>query len=333
MNGFDLLILTDHGGHTGENSLYALSSALARHEDCLTVDIASRAMPDNKAFFGGNIEVPISVISASGELTFEEASRLFEAGLDQNVLDQYDFVLLRLPPPYPPDLYNALLEGFTEDHIINNPRGIIRTSSKKFLLEVAELCPPMRLLESFAEMEEMAATMEIVVKPLNSYAGIGIVRVGETIETFEGKTLTKNELKALWDGGQPLLGMKFLKNVDMGDKRTIVVNGEVIGSSLRKPPPGSWMCNVAQGGTSVNAMPDEDELEIARFLTPVLRKHGVVIFGFDTLVDDDGRRRLSELNTTSIGGIAQICLQNGKSVDIVAELIMQHINAVWHGDA
>lgn len=341
MNGYDILILTDHRAHTPENSLYALASALATHEDTISVDIASRNIEANRGFFDGDLTRPVSVISGSPDLTFEKAQHLFRKGLDENALEQYDFILLRLPPPYPPKLFDALLNNFTEDHIINNPRGIIRTSTKAFLLEVADLCPPIRLLHTYEEMEEMAASYPLILKPLNSYGGQGLLRVGrpdregqgEVVETAEGDILTRDALKETWTRDVQYLGMKFMKNVSAGDKRTVVVNGEVIGSSLRLPPEGSWLCNVSQGGTSVSAQPDAEDLHIARTLTPILKKHGVIIFGFDTLMDDDGKRKLSELNTTSIGGIAQICIQSGKKVDAVAKLIMDHINAVWYGDA
>ena len=76
--------------------------------------------------------------------------------------------------------------------------------------------------------------------------------------------------------------MKFLKNVTQGDKRTIVANRQILGSALRLPAPGSWMCNVAQGGRAVLAEADEDEHIIQEILTPILYRKGVVIFGFDT---------------------------------------------------
>jgi glutathione synthase len=111
-----------------------------------------------------------------------------------------------------------------------------------------------------------------------------------------------------------MLAMKFLKNVTQGDKRTIVVNREILGAALRLPAPGGWLCNVNQGGHAILAEPDEDEHIIQEILTPMLHRKGVVIFGFDTLVDDDGRRVLSEINTLSIGGLVPLEEMSGKPV-------------------
>ncbi|MCB9293917.1 MAG: hypothetical protein H6559_12470 [Lewinellaceae bacterium] len=49
--------------------------------------------------------------------------------------------------------------------------------------------------------------------------------------------------------------MKFLRNVRQGDKRIIVVNGEVLGAVLRLPPRGSWLCNAAQVPGSARLLP------------------------------------------------------------------------------
>lgn len=101
----------------------------------------------------------------------------------------------------------------------------------------------------------------------------------------------------------PMLAMKFLKNVVLGDKRTIVANTRILGSAIRMPAADHWICNVAQGGHALPAVPDEDELKIEARLTPLLYEKGIVLYGFDTLVDDDGKRVLSEINTMSVGGL------------------------------
>ena len=50
-------------------------------------------------------------------------------------------------------------------------------------------------------------------------------------------------------------------------------------------------------------MADARELQMARKLAETLLPKGIAMFGMDTLVDDDGQRILSEVNTLSIGGI------------------------------
>ena len=118
----------------------------------------------------------------------------------------------------------------------------------------------------------------------------------------------------------------------MGDKRTIVANGQILGSTLRLPAPGSWMCNVAQGGMAIPAEVDPDDRKIASRLIPLLGGLGVIFFGFDTLVDDDGRRTLSEINTLSVGGLPQIADFTGKPiVKDAAQLLWEYVKSEIYG--
>ena len=329
---YNVLILTDHSGHTPENSVYALASAFVAHPNISAVDIASRGSPDNRVFFNGNPEAVLSVIPAVPRFSYEKALELFDTASSETELSDYDFVLLRLPQPVPETLFHSLRESFPEDHIINSPSGIIYTGSKAFLLEVADLCAPVRLVKTADDMLEFLHLHPIVLKPLYGHGGKGIVKVTTlNAENETGKQMSHEELFRQWK--PPYLGMKFLKHTTQGDKRTVVVNGVIIGSSLRKPAPDRWMCNVAQGGTAEHAVADEDEQRIARRLAKEVGKYGIVIFGFDTLMDDDGRRVLSELNTMSTGGLKQIRDAEGKPVikQIVSQLV-QHLDDVWFGN-
>ena len=70
---------------------------------------------------------------------------------------------------------------------------------------------------------------------------------------------------------------------------------------------------------------DEDDEAIIEMINPVLSKMGIVMYGVDTLVGDDGRRVLSEINTTSIGGLPQIAnFRREPLVDEAMDLIWQY---------
>jgi glutathione synthase len=329
---YHLLILTDHRVHTRENSVYALASALAAHPSINAVDIASRGLAENALFFDGQMDAVLSVIPALPRLTFARALQLFETSATEAELADYDFIILRLPPPIPGRLFHALPTVVPEDHIINEPSGIIRTSSKAFLSEVSDLCPPMHLIRKRADaLDFLHQHSTVVLKPLYGYAGQGIIRLtNEFAEDATGQRMFHRPFFKQWS--PPYLAMPFLKNVTQGDKRTIMVNDTIIGSALRKPEPGSWVCNVARGGNAVYADADRDEQRIARILSAELRKHGIVIFGFDTLVNDDGHRVLTEINTMSIGGLRQIRDREGKPLmKVIVSMLVQHLDTVWFG--
>ena len=99
--------------------------------------------------------------------------------------------------------------------------------------------------------------------------------------------------------------MRYLKNVSQGDRRILIVGGEILGASLRLPRQGSWLCNVSQGGKLVANTPIDEEHKIIEMISPNLLDKGILLFGADTLVNDEGERVLSEINTISIGGFPQ----------------------------
>ena len=184
----------------------------------------------------------------------------------------------------------------------------------------------MRFVSSLEEIRNFGTEHDIILKPLKEYGGKGIVKVmGDRVH--DGRVFMDLEEyfienpAALHEG---YLAMKFLNNVTLGDKRILVVDGEIMASSLRLPVQGSWLCNVAQGGTSISSEVTEEEKHMIKKISPILSDKGILIYGADTLVEDDGRRVLSEINTLSIGGFPQAQKQTGlpilrKTIDKIFE--------------
>lgn len=319
----NLLILTDHRGHSAENSLYALVLALQKHPRCGRVDIASRGVAANDRFFQQQNTQSLYVSTADENFIYHPDGRFFTRDLHRSHLREYAIIFLRLPHPIPLTFWDFLADHFPAQQIINHPLGIKRTNSKAFLLNFPTVCPPMRLCHSIAEIEEFAMQFPIVLKPLRNYGGKGIVKIaGDFVWEGNEKVPMKKFLQRLENEEVEYLAMKFLKNVSDGDKRIVVINGEIVGASLRLPAKGSWICNVSQGGSSNVTQPTDREREIMAIINPVLQQEGILYYGFDTLVDDDGKRILSEINTTSIGGLPQIERMTGrKVVQEMAELV------------
>ena len=55
----------------------------------------------------------------------------------------------------------------------------------------------------------------------------------------------------------------------------------------------------------------------------MLHSFGIIKYGFDTLVNDEGKRVLSEINTMSIGGLAPLEELSGKPV------VRQAAQTIW----
>lgn len=322
-----VLILTDHSGHSAENSVYALARAMVHHAEIASVDVSSRGLQENADFYSGDSSV-LYASPVDSDFDFSEDGYYMQRRLRKVDSRGFDLVFMRLPRPLSDAQLIHIERVFAGCVIINKPSGIINTSSKAFLLNFPSSCPPMRLVSSVEEIMNFAENFPIVLKPLREYGGKGILKInGEKIDDGSTEYDTTQYLISLKPviEKEGFLAMKFLKNVGEGDKRILVVGGEVLASSLRLPAENSWLCNVAQGGRSVPTEVTEEELQIVSMVAPRLQQEGVLIYGIDTLVNDDGKRVMSELNTLSVGGFPQSQKQTGRPViNKTLEIILSH---------
>lgn len=330
MKRFKGVVLTDHRSHSDQNSVYALTAALVKHPQVEELYIVSRYNDQNKAFFETST-TNVQAVKATDNFQFDPSGQQFYQQTITLDLTTVDFVFLRLPRPVSDAFLEYLQMTLPKAVFVNHPKGIIQTSNKAFLLEVSQWCPPIQLCRSAAAIRAFAQQFPIVLKPLREYGGKGIVRV-ENNQVYTGKSASPFALEHYLETIAPsleeegCLAMQFLKNVDQGDKRILVVGGQIMGCSLRLPAKGSWLCNVAQGGQSVATTLTPEEDQMVQNLAPQLLKKGVLIFGMDTLVNDEGQRVLSEINTLSVGGFPQAEAQSGQPIlNQTAAAIVQYI--------
>lgn len=335
MKTFKILVLTDHATHGPENSLYELLRELSKNPRCAHIDVASRSLPRNKHFFYRYQPRPIYASRVHNDFDYHEDGRGFRRGLRRVSPGEYDLLFMRLPPPVEPEFWSFIRSIYWEQHIINQPTGIELTSSKKFLLNFPDICPAMMMCHTVEDIITFKEKHPIVLKPLRSYGGKGIVRIdGERVWVEQREQTLDEFLCYLTQHPTAYLGMEFLHNVGQGDKRVIVINGRIIGASLRVPPPNSWICNASQGGQARAAAADEDEQNIIKRLDPVLKRLGVTFYGVDTLVGNDGRRVLSEINTMSVGGLIQMARLNGQPlVQRSADELWNYVKTEVYGDS
>ena len=303
MKRLSFLVLTDHSGHSDQNSLYALVNTLVADPRCSRVDVASRGNAANADFFSG-VGAQVMGFAVGDALHYSPDGGGF-AGRGRNLaLREYDVIWLRLPHPIPDAFFGNLASRIPSAPplVVNDPEGIATTSTKAFLTRFGEWTPPTRLVHSESEARAFAREHPIVLKPLRAFGGLGILRIDRPDDPIRA------------DFSEPYLAMKFLRNVSQGDKRILVVNGKILAASLRIPPAGEWLCNVARGGRSVAAEVSPEEAAMVAAIGPELTARGICFAGIDTLVDDDGKRVLSEINTLSIGGFPQAEVQSGRPI-------------------
>ncbi|MGF1456455.1 MAG: hypothetical protein ACFB6R_13900 [Alphaproteobacteria bacterium] len=313
-----VLVLTDHHAFSHYDSQFALTRALRRRWG-LSVHVASRRDPNNADFFADPTGAEIWTRWADRHFLFETGADWFEGRTTPRPLTAFGAVIHKIEPPLD-EAFLAKLASF-EDRIvfINSPSGMIRTSTKLFLRHVADLVPGFAVCETVTDVvAHLALEPSIVIKPASGSSGRGLIRIGPD-GVWDGSTrldggITSPSVRRLIAETLPGIAMRFLPDVVEGDKRILVFNGSILGGLLRLPKAGSWIANVAQGGRVRATGIDEEERAIVARIDPLMREHGVPIYGIDTLRAPDGFRVLSEINTANPNGMIQIETLGGQPV-------------------
>lgn len=296
---------------------------MAAHDLCQTIDVASRGLIENNPFFSGKKTKTLSAASVKPDFGYTENGQYFKDHSRLVNIDNYDAIWLRLPPPLSTSFLTYLKKACPKHRIVNDPDGIIAASSKAFLVNFPTITPKIRICRSMADVEAMLDEGPIVLKPFHQYGGKGIIRIINGKVSVDNQEMSFAALQQQFNGKKiEYLAMEYLKNVDQGDKRIVVVGGQIMGAALRLPADDSWLCNVAAGGTAIHTSVNADEEKIVSVVAPKMKQLGIVMYGVDTLVDNKGVRVLSELNVSSIGGLPQIQQMSGRPV------IQQAINII-----
>ncbi|MEM6266667.1 MAG: glutathione synthase, partial [Pseudomonadota bacterium] len=106
---------------------------------------------------------------------------------------------------------------------------------------------------------------------------------------------------------EPHMVQPFLPEVAEGDKRIVLVDGEIAGAINRIPGRGEFRSNLAMGGSAEATSLTEREVEICEAMGPELRRLGLTFVGIDVI----GGKWLTEINVTSPTGIVAIDRFNG----------------------
>jgi len=228
---------------------------------------------------------------------------------DFEILDlgsDIDVVLMRQDPPFDLGYITAthLLERIQgETLVVNDPAAVRNAPEKVFVLDFSRFMPPTMVTRSLgAARKFLSEHGNIVLKPLHGYAGGSVFRI-----TRDGANLSA--LMELFNATyrEPHMLQVFLPEVAEGDKRIVLVEGEVAGAINRRPGKGEFRSNLAVGGTAEGTELTDGEREICAALGPELKRRGLLFVGIDVI----GGQWLTEINVTSPTGIVAIDKFNG----------------------
>lgn len=289
-----------HSIKIGGDSTFALMlSAQARGHELWYYHVTSLAWEAGRVTADA---APVTVQHVEGDHYKLGETRKIDLGHDIEV------VLMRQDPPFDLGYITAThllerLEG--ETLVVNDPRSVRNAPEKVYVLDYARFMPPTLITRSALDVrafQHKHGDRAVVVKPLHGNGGKAVFK----IDADGGNLSALAELFGqVWP--EPFMVQPFLPEVAQGDKRIVLVDGEVAGAINRKPGEGEFRSNLAVGGYAEAATLTAREQEICEALGPELKKRGLIFVGIDVI----GGQWLTEINVTSPTGIVAIDRFNG----------------------
>ena len=243
---------------------------------------------------------PVTVQRVEGDHYSFGEPRVIDLGKD------VDVVLMRQDPPFDLGYITAthLLQRIQgETLVVNDPASVRNAPEKLWVLDFPQFMPPTAVSRSLGLARKFLAEHgDIVIKPLHGFAGGSVFRIGS-----DGRNLAS--LMELFNSNyrEPHVLQKFIPEIAEGDKRIVLIDGEVAGAINRVPGAGEIRSNLAVGGTAAKTGLTAREEEICAVLGPECRKRGLIFVGIDVI----GGQWLTEINVTSPTGIVAIDAFNG----------------------
>ena len=223
-------------------------------------------------------------------------------------LTGFDVVLLRQDPPFDMAYITTthLLERIHPGTlVVNDPASVRNAPEKVFVLDFLDLMPPTLITRDAEEVRAFRAEhKDIIIKPLYGNGGAAVFRVGP------GDT-NLNSLVELFQTvfREPFMVQEYRPEVRAGDKRIILVDGEVVGAVNRVPSADETRSNMHVGGVARPTELTARDREICARLGPELKRRGLLFTGIDVI-----GRYLTEINVTSPTGIRQIKAFGGADI-------------------
>ena len=224
----------------------------------------------------------------------------------------FDVILMRKDPPFDMNFLYALhlLEYAKRAGVlvVNDPNSVRACNEKLFATQFSEYMSPTIVTAKQSHIREFLNEHEdVIVKPLDGMGGMGIFRltvdspnIGSTLEML-------TQMESL-----PIMAQKYLPEIKEGDKRVLIVGGQVVPYCLaRIPQGGETRGNLAAGGRGV-AMPlTEAERAVAEKVAPTLLQNGLYFVGLDLI-----GAKITEINVTSPTCVREIDDQCGTQIAV-----------------
>ena len=293
----------------GDTTFLMMETAQARGHALFVYLTETLSLEDGRVFVRGR---DVTVRRVAGD-------HVTAGPMRQTELTAFDVVLMRQDPPF--DMHYVDATFFLEAvHpkvlVVNNPREVRSAPEKLFVTAFPDLQPPTLISwDKEAILDFRARHGDLVMKPLNGRGGSGVTRHLKDDPNFDVLLELHAQL-----GREPVIVQKFLPSVTRGDKRILLVDGELVGAINRVPAKGQIRSNLAVGGEAQPVDLTARDREICAVIGPELKARGLLFVGIDVIGD-----YLTEINVTSPTGA--VALKRFTGVD-ATEVLWRRIETL-----
>jgi glutathione synthase len=260
------------------------------------------ADPDALSFSNGALRVAAQEIAVNSD---DHAWYAEKTAVQGYAATHFDVILERKDPPFDMEyVYRTYLLERAEAagvKVWNRPRAIRDHNEKMAILKHVDMIAPTTVARDMATLKAFHSEHgDVIFKPLDGMGGTGIfrARAGDPNLNVIIETLTNN-------GTRSIMAQKFLPEISDGDKRILLIGGEVVPYCIaRIPQGGDTRGNMAAGGKPVVRALSASDQRIAETMAARLWKEGLFLVGLDVIGD-----KVTEINVTSPTGFVEIATQ------------------------
>ncbi len=217
-------------------------------------------------------------------------------------LSNFDYILMRKDPPvdnnyiYITHILDSINQKTSK---VINPGFALRNHNEKLItLNFPKHIPESLVSCSKDDIQKFRNLhKKIILKPLNLMGGRSVYFLEEKDKNFN---VIFEEITNM--GKNYILAQKYIKEASTGDKRIIVINGEVYKEAvIRKPNISDHRSNLAAGGKIEKYLLNKKEISICNEIASYLKREDIYFAGIDMIGD-----KITEINITSPTCVSEI---------------------------
>ena len=235
------------------------------------------------------------------DLAFKNEKETFDYGMTKVLkLSSLDVILMRQDPPFNMSYITAthILEKIaSQTLVLNNPFHVRNAPEKIFVTEFSKFMPETLITREPNEIINFKKkNKNIIIKPLYGNGGEGVFYIKDKDTNFN--VIMESFLNS---NKEQFIIQSYIPDVKKGDKRIILIDGEVVGAINRIPAKNENRSNMHVGGKPVKTSLNKNDKLICNTISPHLKAKGLFFVGIDVIGN-----YLTEINVTSPTGIREL---------------------------